>query len=91
MYKAHNPRDPLRGHRIRHDGWNTVRVDRFLAHLAISGCVRESAFMAGMSKTSAYRLRRRSPEFAEAWDQALVRAGYLHGMQIMMRFGGRLP
>ena len=37
MYKAHNPRDPLRGHRIRHDGWNTVRVDRFLAHLAISG------------------------------------------------------
>jgi hypothetical protein len=80
MNQPHNPRCPLSGHRIRHDGWNIDRVEHFLRHLSISGCVREAALMSGMSKTSAYRLQRRSPEFADAWDQALRRAGFMQGL-----------
>lgn len=89
--KPNNPRCPLTGHRIRHDGWNAVRVHQFLMHLGITGCIREAAFMAGMSKTSAYRLQRRSPEFAEAWDTALAKAGYAQGLNRATRHGGRLP
>jgi hypothetical protein len=90
MNQPHNPRCPLSGHRIRHDGWNTRRVDAFLRHLSITGCVRESAFMVGMSKTSAYRLQRRSPEFAIAWDEALSRAVFHHGLLRASRHAGRL-
>ena len=91
MNERNNPRDALTGHRIRHDGWTDQRVNAFLVHLGITGCIREAAFMAGMSKTSAYRLQRRSPTFAVAWDEALVKAGFVHGMQKIMRHGGRLP
>jgi hypothetical protein len=80
MNQPHNPRCPLSGHRIRHDGWNIDRVEHFLRHLSITGCVREAALMSGMSKTSAYRLQRRSPEFADAWDQALRQAGFMQGL-----------
>jgi hypothetical protein len=80
MNQAHNPRFPLSGHRIRHDGWNIDRVEQFLRHLSITGCVREAALMSGMSKTSAYRLQSRSPEFAAAWDQALRKAGFIRGL-----------
>lgn len=90
MNQPHNPRCPLSGHRIRHDGWNTGRVDLFLRHLSVTGCVRESAWMAGMSKTSAYRLQRRSPEFAVAWDEALCRANFAHGLRRASRHGGKL-
>jgi hypothetical protein len=85
------PCDALTSHRMRHDGWTPARIEKFLLHLGLTGCIREAAFMAGMSKTSAYRLQRRSPEFAEAWDTALVRAGFVRGLDKIMKHGGRLP
>lgn len=80
MNQPHTRRCPLSGHRIRHDGWNINRVEQFLRHLSITGCVREAALMSGMSKTSAYRLQKRSSEFADAWEQALRKAGFLQGL-----------
>lgn len=57
--------------RHRHDGWTEVRQRRFLQALAMTGCVRDSARVAGMSNQAGYRLRKISPEFAAAWDRAL--------------------
>ena len=90
MKQRNNPRCPLSGHRIRHDGWNSNRVDLFLRNLSITGCVRQSAMMVGMSKTSAYRLQRRSPEFAIAWDEALSKGHFYRGALRATRNGGRL-
>lgn len=60
--------------RIRHDGWNPARQALFLDTLAKTGCVRDAARVAGLSATSAYRLRRRRPDFAADWKQALEQA-----------------
>jgi len=61
---------PLRG---RHDGWTAMRQGDFIGILAETGSVAEAARQVGMSRQSAYELRRR-PEaegFAAAWDAAL--------------------
>jgi molybdenum-dependent DNA-binding transcriptional regulator ModE len=60
----------------RRDGWTPVRQLRFLEILARTGSVTRAAAAAGMSRESAYRLRRRSSSalFAAAWDRALKRA-----------------
>lgn len=60
--------------RYRHDGWTEARRTRFMQTLAMTGCVRDACRVAGMSNVSAYRLRRKSPEFAAAWDRALDHA-----------------
>lgn len=60
--------------RFRFDGWTAARQRNFLAALGETGCIRDACRRVGMSKTSAYRLRRRSDEFAEEWDAALDRA-----------------
>lgn len=60
--------------RARHDGWTPARQSRFLEVLAETGCVRAAASAAGLSDTSAYRLRGRSAGFRAAWDAALARA-----------------
>jgi hypothetical protein len=59
--------------RPRHDGWTPTRQRAFLQHLADTGCVRHAAAHVGMTKQSAYALRRRAPNsmFAFAWDAAL--------------------
>jgi hypothetical protein len=61
--------------RYRFDGWTAAKQRRFLAALGDTGCVRDGCRMVGMSKTSAYRLRARSAEFAAEWDRALMMAG----------------
>jgi hypothetical protein len=78
MRKKSAPRaaaqEPLAGHRQRLDGWTPQRVAQFLETLAETGCVRDAARVAGLSKASAYRLRAKSPAFAARWAQAMEAA-----------------
>lgn len=62
---------PMRG---RGDGWTPVRQGDFIGFLAQTGSVAEAARQVGMSRESAYRLRRRegAQGFATAWDAALA-------------------
>lgn len=64
----------LPGLRARHDGWTQERVQKFLDALAHTGCVTDSARVAGMSDVGARRLYARFPAFAKAWDAALAKA-----------------
>ena len=54
--------------------WTEGRAVTFVVTLAASFNVTLAAARAGMSRKSAYALRRRDPAFAAAWDEAL-RAG----------------
>jgi hypothetical protein len=56
--------------RSRRDGWTEERQRIFIATLARTRCVGRAAAAAGMSRESAYRLRRRkgAASFAAAWD-----------------------
>lgn len=60
--------------RHQHNGWTPVRQQQFLAHLASHGSVAAAVRHVGMSKQSAYWLRRQphSQDFAKAWDAALA-------------------
>lgn len=69
--KKQNP-PPKKPRKPRHDGWTEERRKIFLAVLRQSGCVIDACRVAGMSDTSAYRLREREPEIAEQWDDALA-------------------
>jgi hypothetical protein len=60
-----------RGH-DRIDGWDKRRRGIFLRVLARTKDVREACRAAGMSSTSAYALRGRSPPFARAWEKMLA-------------------
>ncbi len=64
----------LRG---RRDGWTPVRQAEFIGHLAETRCVKQAAARVGMSRESAYRLRRKSGAegFAAAWDFVLEGPG----------------
>ena len=57
--------------RVRCDGWDAPRRRAFLRALARSKDVRSACRVAGMSSSSAYKLRGRSAAFAKAWDKAL--------------------
>lgn len=54
--------------------WSSERKVRFLDRLAAKGNVRAACAFVGMSRESAYRLRRRDPLFARGWAAALVLA-----------------
>ena len=56
---------------IRRDGWTAQRRQRFLEGLAAGIDVNRACAGVGMSREGAYRLRRRDPAFALAWDDAL--------------------
>ena len=58
----------------RHDGWTEARRAKLLECLAATPDVRRACAVVGLSRQSAYRLRRRDPDFAVAWDDALRRA-----------------
>jgi hypothetical protein len=66
-------RSPAPARAFRHDGWTASRQLTFLATLARTRSVTAAARAAGMSRESAYRLRKRDPDglFAAAWDRAL--------------------
>jgi hypothetical protein len=59
--------------RNRHDGWSPQRQTQFLEVLAATGTVGRAAQAVGMSKMSAYKLRKRigAESFVVAWDDAL--------------------
>jgi hypothetical protein len=59
--------------RYRHDGWVPDRQLAFIEALAVCGCVDEAAHAVGMSRNSAYALRRRvdAQAFRLAWDAAM--------------------
>jgi hypothetical protein len=59
--------------RYRHDGWVPDRQLDFIEALASSGCVDEACRAVGMSRNSAYALRRRhdAQAFRLAWDAAM--------------------
>ena len=61
--------------RARHDGWTEERQRAFIAALASTFCVDRAAAAAGLSRESAYRLRRHAGarSFAAAWDSILAR------------------
>jgi molybdenum-dependent DNA-binding transcriptional regulator ModE len=69
MSAPDSPKSP----KIRRDGWTAERQLRFLDTLARTRSVTRAARAAGMSRESAYRLRRRKDGalFAAAWDRAL--------------------
>lgn len=60
-------------YRVRHDGWTPQRRRAFLRALGETGCVRDACVRARISNTSAYRMRKRCPVFAKAWDRALAK------------------
>ncbi len=57
----------------RHDGWTVERQKIFIRTLAMTRNVSRAAAAAGMSRESAYRLRRRADGFAlaDSWDWIL--------------------
>ena len=57
----------------RHDGWTIDRQKIFIRSLAMTRNVSRAAAAAGMSRESAYRLRRRAEgvALAESWDWIL--------------------
>lgn len=58
--------------RVRKDGWTAARRQVFLDRLAATCCVVEALAATGMASSSLYRLRKRDPAFAEAWDDAVA-------------------
>ncbi|MEP2103568.1 MAG: hypothetical protein ABJP02_15670 [Parasphingorhabdus sp.] len=59
--------------RVRRDGWTPLKQAEFIGHLAETRCVKRAAERVGMSRESAYRLRRKpgAAEFTAAWDEIL--------------------
>jgi hypothetical protein len=58
--------------RVRKDGWSARRRQIFLDHYAESGNATEACRAAGMYEGAAYGLRRRDPDFARQYDEALA-------------------
>ncbi|MFS0848148.1 hypothetical protein AB3M93_01605 [Novosphingobium panipatense] len=59
---------------VPHTAWDASRKVRFLHHLSEKGDVSAACARVGMSRTSAYLLRRRDAAFAAGWEAALVLA-----------------
>lgn len=71
---SHASRWPMQQNRSsRRDGWTPARQLAFLEALSVFGSVSAAAAAVGMSRETAYRLRKHSSAtlFARAWDQAL--------------------
>lgn len=60
--------------RVRADGWTHDRRVTFCVTLAASGSVTFAAASAGLSRKSAYALKKRDPAFAALWDRSLASA-----------------
>ena len=59
--------------RARKDGWTPLRQAEFLGYLAETRCISKAVGQVGMSRDSAYQLRRKpgAEEFVAAWDAIL--------------------
>ncbi len=64
---------PVPMRRNRHDGWTPERQHAFLLALTATGSVSAAARMVGLTRKSAYQLRKRlgAESFADAWDTAI--------------------
>jgi hypothetical protein len=64
---------PVPMRRNRHDGWTPERQKAFLLALTATGSVAASARMVGLTRKSAYQLRKRADaeSFADAWEAAI--------------------
>jgi hypothetical protein len=60
---------------IRHDGWTNARRVTFFVTLAATGSVTFAVASVGLSRKSAYALKRRDAAFASLWERALTMAG----------------
>ena len=62
--------------RLSGEGWGAEQQRAFLTHLAQTGCVSHACERVGLSRQSAYALRRRAPSsvFAIGWDVAIYMA-----------------
>lgn len=61
--------------RIRRDGWTNGRRVTFFVTLAASGSVTFACASVGISRKSAYALKKRDRTFASLWKRALAMAG----------------
>ncbi|GAA0473230.1 hypothetical protein GCM10009096_13160 [Parasphingorhabdus litoris] len=61
---------PVELRRVRPDGWTPLRQAEFIGFLAETRCVKKAAERVGMSRETAYRLRRKpgADSFVAAWD-----------------------
>ena len=87
--------------RYRYDGWTPDKQLEFIGRLADCGCVEEAARAVGMSRATAYALRRRADAqaFRLAWDAALDTAvarldeaalsRAIHGVPVPIFHGGQ--
>ena len=59
--------------KARHDGWTPARQRGFILRLALIGCVASSATAVGMTRESAYQLRKHpgAAGFVAAWTKAI--------------------
>ncbi|MCJ2188223.1 hypothetical protein [Novosphingobium beihaiensis] len=74
MPQTTHPRPPRRSNAEYR--WSRPRIHLFLRALAASGSVAAAARAVGVSRQSAYRLRRRlGPDFARVWDEGLQIGG----------------
>ena len=71
MHAHHNLGDERA---IRHDGWTLTRRREFIEALAAGLSISRACARVGMSRESAYKLRRRDAGFAREWDAALQTA-----------------
>lgn len=61
--------------RLRHDGFTPAKRRRFLKTLRKTGVVLDACRVVGISSTSAYRTKKKLPDFAALWDSAQAMAG----------------
>ncbi len=76
MSAPDSPRAPSLARKTRRDGWTVERQIAFLDALVSTRSVATAAASAGISRESAYRLRRRPDGalFAALWDKAMCPA-----------------
>lgn len=73
--------------RVKASGWTSQKRQTFLDTLAVTCNVNIACAEAAMSRSSVYHLRRRDPEFAELWRQALL-MGYDRLEERLLRRAG---
>jgi hypothetical protein len=66
---------PRTAPRIRRDGWTNGKRVTFFVTLAATGSVTLAAASVGMSRKSAYALKKRDRTFFSLWDRGLAMAG----------------
>lgn len=73
--------------RVKEIGWTSEKRQRFLDTLAVTCNVHIACAETGMSKAGVYQLRRRDPEFAGLWRDALL-MGYDRLEERLLRAAG---